>query len=193
VPDDLRIALGGADLARPLLDPICALYDEVFSAPPSHWQEEESQLHRGRLLRLLDDPTFGIAVGWVGTELIGFAYGYTLATDTRRWSRLLVPLPVEVAAEWPGRTFMLFDFAVRASYRGRGIGRALHHRLLGSRSEERATLSAEPESRESQQIYQHWGWRQVGRSMGLPGDSSPVFDVYLRNSLDDLRALQARP
>lgn len=193
MPDDVRIKLGTADLARPLLDPICDLYDEVFSAPPSYWREEESQLHRARLLRLLDDLTFGITVAWAGTELAGFAYGYTVPVDTKRWSRLLLPLPAELAREWPGRTFMLFDFAVRASYRGRGIGRALHDRLLGSRMEERATLSVEPEVVDSKRIYEHWGWRQVGQSIGGPGESSPMFDVYLRDGLDDLRGLQAMP
>jgi GNAT superfamily N-acetyltransferase len=193
VTDDFRIDLGTADLAGPLLDPICELYDEVFSAPPSYWQEEESQLHRERLVRPLEDPTFGITVARVDAELVGFAYGFSVPVDTKRWSRLLVPLPDQVTREWPGRTFMLFDFAVRASYRGRGVGRALHDRLLGSRTEERATLSVEPEAVDSKHIYEHWGWRQVGQSIGGPGESSPMFDVYLRDSLDDLRAPQAMP
>ena len=190
---DLRIELGSAELARSFFDPICDLYDEVFSEPPSHWQEDESELHRGRLLRLLEDPTFGIAVARVGVELVGFAYGYTVPTDTKRWSRLVEPLSVQVASEWPGRTFMLFDFAVRRFYRGRGLGRALHDRLLGSRTEQRATLSVEPETVDSKRIYEHWGWRQIGQSIGTAGDSSPMFDVYLRDSLDDLRALYTKP
>ncbi|OLB75208.1 MAG: hypothetical protein AUI14_21430 [Actinobacteria bacterium 13_2_20CM_2_71_6] len=184
--DESRVDLGTAALARPLLDPICELYDEVFSAPPSHWRDEESELHRGRLLRLLDDPTFGITVAWVGEEPVGFAYGYTVPVDTKRWLRLVEPLPEEMTAELPGRTFMLFDFAVRASYRGRGIGRALHHGLLASRSEERATLSVEPDVTGTKRIYEHWGWRQIGQSIGTPGESSPMFDVYLRDRLDDL-------
>ena len=84
---DLRIEIGGAALARPRLNPICDLYDEVFSEPPSYWSDDESELHRERLLRLLEDPTFGITLALVGVELVGFAYGYTLPTDTKRWSR----------------------------------------------------------------------------------------------------------
>jgi GNAT superfamily N-acetyltransferase len=189
----IRLDLGGADLARPLLDPICEVYDEVFSEPPSHWHEEESELHRGRLLRLLDDPTFGITVARVGDEMAGFAYGFTIPADTTRWTRLVVPVAEEVAREWPGRTFMLFDFAVRASYRGQGVGRTLHDRLLGRRSEERATLAVEPDTILSKQIYEHWGWHRVGEMMGAPGESSPSFEIYLRDRLDDLQALQAKP
>jgi len=37
----LRIKIGGAALARPLLDPICALYDQVFSAPPFFRREDD--------------------------------------------------------------------------------------------------------------------------------------------------------
>jgi hypothetical protein len=103
VTSDLRVDLGDAALARPLVDPICDLYDRVFSAPPSHWQAEESEMHRGRLLRLLEDPTFGITVARAGEELVGFAYGFTVPAETKRWSRLLVPVADEVAREWPGR------------------------------------------------------------------------------------------
>jgi GNAT superfamily N-acetyltransferase len=165
----------------------------VFSEPPSHWHEEESELHRGRLLKLLDDPAFGIAVARVGEELVGFAYGFTVPSDSTRWSRLLVPVANEVAREWPGRTFMLFDFAVRAAYRGQGVGRALHNQLLASRSEQRATLAVEPDTTQSKQIYEHWGWHCVGEMRGAPGESSPSFEIYLRDRLDDLRALQTRP
>jgi len=190
---DLSVEIGTIELARLLLDPLCALYDEVFSEPPSYWREDESQLHRERLVGLLDDPTFGITLAQVGDELVGFAYGFALPPDTLRWSRLTQPLPVEVTTEWPGRTFMLFDYAVRRRHRGQGVGRALHHELLGSRNEERATLSVEPSATRSKQIYEHWGWRQIGQSVGGPTASSPLFDVYLRDRLDDLGTSQAKP
>lgn len=188
----MRLDLGGADLARPLLDQIGELYREVFSVPPYYWKPDEAQLHRERLLRLLEDPTFGIAMAWAGSELVGFAYGFTVPPDTKRWSNLTEPAPPELTEEWPGRTFLLFDFAVRATYRGSGVGRRLHDALLGSRSEERASLSVEPPAVDTKAIYEHWGWRQVAQSRGGPTAAAPVFDVYVRDSLEDLRG-QARP
>jgi GNAT superfamily N-acetyltransferase len=192
VTDAVRVDLGAADLACSLLDPICELYDEVFSVPPFFWREDESDLHRERLLRLVEDPTFGIAVAWAGDELVGFAYGFTVPPDTKRWANLTGPTPPELTEEWPGRTFLLFDFAVRRSYRGRGIGRRLHDALLGSRSEERASLSVEPPAADTKAIYEHWGWRKVAQSIGGATAAAPVFDVYVRDSLDEVRA-QARP
>ena len=193
--DAVRFDLGGADLARPLLDAICVLYDEVFAAPPFFWRDDESELHRERLTGLLADPTFGIAVARASEELVGFAYGFGLPADTKRWTRLVEPVSsARVTAEWPGRTFLLFDYAVRQSYRGRGIGRRLHDGLLGSRPEERATLTVQPTAAETKGIYQHWGWRLVGKMEGGPAAAAPMFDVYLRDSLDDLRApAQAGP
>jgi hypothetical protein len=188
VTADVRIEIGGAAIARPLVDPICALYDEVFSVPPFFWREDESELHRQRLLRLLDDPTFGIAVAQNGTELAGFAYGFSLPPDTKRWSSLLDTAEPKLTVEWPERTFLLFDYAVRAPLRGGGIGRKLHDTLLGSRREERATLTVQPTAIDTKRIYEHWGWWQVGQMEGGPMAAAPLFDVYLRDSLDDLRA-----
>lgn len=190
----LRIEIGGVALVRPLLDPICALYDDVFSAPPFFWRDDESELHRERLLRLLDDPSFGVVVALAGEELAGFAYGFRVPPDTTRWADLIGGASPDVAAEWPGRTFLLFDYGVRASLRGRGLGRRLHDTLLASRDEQRATLTVQPTAKDTKAIYEHWGWRQVGQVEGGPMAPAPVFDVYLRDSLDDLRAAaQAMP
>lgn len=190
---DLHVEIGGAELARPLLDPICTLYDEVFSAPPFFWREDESALHRERLLRLLGDPTFGVAVAQERGELAGFAYGFRVPPDSTRWDGLVGEVAPELVAEWPGRTFLLFDYGVRASRRGQGIGRKLHDVLLGSRAEERATLTVQPTAKDAKAIYEHWGWRQVGQVEGGPTSAAPVFDVYVRDSLDDLRTAQPTP
>jgi ribosomal protein S18 acetylase RimI-like enzyme len=145
------------------MDQVCELYDAVFSAPPFFWREDESQLHRERLGQLLGEPSFGIAVAQAGDELVGFAYGFTVAADTQRWARLNPPAPAEVTAEWPGRTFLLFDYAVRDRHRGRGVGRRLHDGLLGSRREERATLTVQPTATATKAIYEHWGWWGLAR------------------------------
>lgn len=50
---------------------------EVFSQPPFHWRDDESELHRERLARLLDNPSLGIASPWSAERPIGFAYGST--------------------------------------------------------------------------------------------------------------------
>lgn len=77
--------------------------------------------------------------------------------------------------------------------RGRGLGRRLHDALLGSRDEERATLTVQPTAVDTKAIYEHWGWWQVGQVEGGPTAPAPVFDVYLRDTLDDLRGEAQAP
>lgn len=184
--DDVAISLADAARGRELVDSICKVYGEVFSAPPFFWRDDESQLHRERLMSLLDDPTFGLATATLADELVGFAYGFTIPVDTQRWRRLTGEVDPETAREWPGRTFLLFDYAVRAPFRGRGIGKALHDLLLSSRSEERATLAVQPTALETKRIYERWGWRMVGQLEGGSPAAAPLFDCYLRDSLADL-------
>ncbi|MFI9531037.1 GNAT family N-acetyltransferase [Micromonospora rosaria] len=182
----VRLRVGGAGLAVARMDAICELYDAVFSEPPFFWRDDESSLHRARLSGLVEDPTFGVVVAEVGTEVVGFAYGFTLAVDTTRWSRLIEPVSSEVSREWPGRTFVLFDYAVERAHRGRGVGRGIHDALLASRREERATLTVQPTAVATKRIYEHWRWRWLGQLEGGAEGAAPLFDVYLRDSLGDL-------
>jgi hypothetical protein len=43
--------------------------------PPFAWDEQEAQRQRANLRRLMDDPTFALAVALAGDELVGFVYG----------------------------------------------------------------------------------------------------------------------
>ncbi|WP_430789141.1 GNAT family N-acetyltransferase [Actinoplanes sp. G11-F43] len=119
--------------------------------------------------------------------LVGFAYGFTLPATTQRWSKVTETLADETMREWPGRTFTLFDFAVLPTARGHRVGKTLHNKLLASRAEQRATLTVQPTATDTKAIYQNWGWRQIGQIEGGPTAPAPLFDVYLRDSLDDLR------
>ena len=69
-------------------------------------------------------------VARVGPESAGFIYGHQLPADTRRWENALESLPAELTAEWPGRTFLIVELAVRRKFRRRGLGRALHAAAL---------------------------------------------------------------
>jgi ribosomal protein S18 acetylase RimI-like enzyme len=175
----IQVQVGSrADAAR-LFEPICKLYDLVFSQPPFRWTDEESQHHREFLSSLMENPTFGIATAEADQQLVGFAYGYQLPPDTRWWQNFLEPVPGDVAREWPGRTFALIDLAVDHAWRGHGLGRKLTGMLLASRDEQRATLSVQPTATDTQAFYVHLGWRGVGRKKMPPGVVSPFFDIYV--------------
>jgi ribosomal protein S18 acetylase RimI-like enzyme len=59
------------------------------------------------------------------------------------------PLSEELTAEWNGRTFAVIDLAVREDHRKRGIGRALLNSLLTDRPEQRATLTVQPDAKDT--------------------------------------------
>lgn len=166
--------------ARALLDSICDLYDEVFSAPPFRWADEESEHHRSMLSSLLVEPTFGIVMAETADgQLVGFAYGYSLPPNTRWWEGFQDPLSAEVTQERDGRTFALIDLAVQRKWRSQGIGRQLMDVLLGRRREERATLCVQPSATDAQAFYDRLGWQKIGRKDMPSGAVSPSFDVYL--------------
>jgi ribosomal protein S18 acetylase RimI-like enzyme len=179
VTHGVQLALGNANTARALHDPICALYDEVFSAPPFHPKPDASQQHRRRLEDLLAGPWFGVTTATVNDELIGFAYGNRLAPTTKWWQGFLAPVPDELTAEREGRTFAVIELAVRADWRRHGVGRQLREVLLSSRGEERATLSVQPLAEESQTFYRRLGWQCVGRVVGVAGETAPFYDIYV--------------
>ena len=61
----VSVNLRSASEAERLIDPICDLYDETFSASPFVWTDDESGHHRDMLRSLLTEPSFGIATAEV--------------------------------------------------------------------------------------------------------------------------------
>jgi ribosomal protein S18 acetylase RimI-like enzyme len=178
-PENITLNHYAGSQATAVLDHICLLYDAVFSQPPFRWPDDESEQHRQSLSRLITNPTFTLVTAEAAGELVGFAYGLGLKPDTPWWSGMTEPLPDELTAERYGRTFAVIDLAVREDYRKRGIGRALLDALLGSRQEQRATLTVQPVATDTKEFYDHLGWQWVGTTQAPVGAVSPFFDVYL--------------
>jgi len=101
-----------------------------------------------------------------------------LRPSTSWWRQLTTPLPDEITAEHPGRTFALVELLVRASWRRQGIAETLHDLILADRPEERATLTVRPTATPAQHALRKWGWRKVARTRD-DGPGSPVSDVLI--------------
>jgi GNAT superfamily N-acetyltransferase len=101
-----------------------------------------------------------------------------LRPSTSWWRHLTTPLPEDVTAEHPGRTFALAELLVRSSWRRQGIAAALHDLILSGRPEERATLTVLPAAAPAQTAFRRWGWRKVARTRD-PRPDAPVSDVLL--------------
>ena len=154
-----------------------ALHAEVYADPPYRRDDGPAGFAR-RFAVQRRQPGFVLAEARHGGYLVGYAAGMPLRPSTSWWRGLTTPLPDEITAEHPGRTFALAELLVRASWRRQGIGRRLHDLVLAGRPEERATLTVLPAAAPAQNALQSWGWRKVSRARDSePG--APVFDVLV--------------
>jgi GNAT superfamily N-acetyltransferase len=150
------------------------LHAEVYADPP-YGQDDEDYPRRFAVQRR--QPGFVLAEARNGGYLVGYAAGMPLRPSTSWWRELTTPLPDEVTAEHPGRTFAVVDLLVRASWRRQGIGRDLHDLILDGRPEERATLTVLPAAAAAQHALRAWGWRKVARAQA--GPDAPAADVLV--------------
>ena len=153
-----------------------ALHAEVYADPP-YRRADDAEVYAARFRVQRRQPGFVLAEARHGGYLVGYASGMPLRPSTPWWRNLTAPLPDDVTAEHPGRTFSLADLLVRASWRRQGIAQALHDLILASRPEERATLTVLPAATPAQNAFATWGWRKVGRTRPEPG--APVSDVLV--------------
>ncbi|MBF6135896.1 GNAT family N-acetyltransferase [Nocardia otitidiscaviarum] len=123
---------------------------------------------------------FELVMATVHGETAGQTWGWPLPPNTRWWEGLTLDegdidaFTVEDGA----RTFALSEIMVCQEYTGHGLARRLHDELLGSRSEQRATLLVEPDNTRAYAAYRKWGWRKVG-SLRPHWPDAPQFDVLL--------------
>lgn len=176
----IRFEVGGRELASAHRAAVSRMHHRIFSRPPFISTVADAEEQQAVFDDLLAADRFGICLARTGDELVGFAYGHRLPVDHRWWTRFLIPVPEEVADEWEGRTFALVDLAVDERHRGRGVGRELVAALLGSRSEERAILSTQPDAEAAHAFYRSCGWQLIGRKGPIPGVVPPFWDIYLR-------------
>ena len=146
--------------------------------PAAGGRDDEAARFAGRFRVQRRQPGYVLAEARHGGYLVGYAAGFPLRPSTSWWRNLTTPLPDEVTAEHPGRTFAVVDLLVRASWRRQGIGAALHGLVLASRPEERATLTVAPSAAPAQHAFRAWGWRKVARTRD-PAPGSPVADVLV--------------
>lgn len=154
-----------------------ALHAEDYSGSPTAAGADASGIS-GSLRVQRRQRGFVLAEARSGGYLVGYATGMPLRPSTSWWRELTAPLPQQVTAEHPGRTFALTELAVRAAWRRQGIGAYLHDLILSGRPEERATAVIPPSATAAQAAFQSWGWRRIARTRG-PEPGSPASDVFV--------------
>ena len=163
--------LGGGQAAEHA-EELQALHAEVYA-------DDDAERFAGRFRVQRRQPGFVLAEARSGGYLVGYAAGMPLRPATSWWRGLTAPLPQDITAEHPGRTFALVDLLVRASWRRQGIARTLHDMILAGRPEERATVTVPPAAAAAQHALRSWGWRRAGRTRDPDDPGSPICDVLV--------------
>jgi ribosomal protein S18 acetylase RimI-like enzyme len=176
--DRLTLTIYGADTSGDMLSAVGELYAEVYAEPPYYEGPAEVEDFTSSWSKMIDQRDFRLVVARRADEPIGFALGYQLGAQTKWWDGAMTPLPHEIIAEHPGRTFAIIEIAVRRPYRRRGVGCLLHTHLTAGLTEKRITLAVRPEAPAPQHAYRSWGYQTVGQVRPFPDD--PIYDIMIK-------------
>jgi hypothetical protein len=167
------------DEAARRIDEYRDIYAEIHAEEPYSWGPEYAELFQRRFDAHRQQDGFALVEARTAGTLIGLGYGVALSPTIPWWQNLLTPIPPEVTAETPGRTWALADLMVRGRWRRLHLAEAMHDHLLGDRHEERATATVLPVATAAQAAALKWGWQKVGQKRNpLPG--APIFDVLVK-------------
>lgn len=155
-------------------DDVLAVWSAVFGPVPDaeEWRVSPWDRHRVR-------AGYRLAVARAGTELLGFAWGYT-GERGQYWSDRIAGETGALLDDWIGGHFEFVELAVRPEARGSGLGRRLHDAILDGIPHRRALLetTADPDD-PAVRLYSTRGWISLatlggGRQvMGLERRLSP--------------------
>jgi hypothetical protein len=180
LPPNVELAWVDGELAGRHVGELTDLYADVYAEPPYEWGREHAELFAERFHVQRRQGGFALVEARDRGRLVGVGFGVTLLPNTPWWQNLVTPVGQDVTAEHPNRTFALVELLVRLPWRRQHIAESMHGRLLGNRTEERATLTVMPAAEAARAAYRKWGWRTVARKRNpLPG--SPIFDVMVKH------------
>ncbi len=177
---EIEFSCGGSADAKAQSEELARLYEADFVDPPlqgTHFYSKQ------RFLKMLFEdytpaPHFRLITARAGNQLVGFIYGCSLPRGTKWWRDVKEPLPPGFDDEDGKRTLALLDVLVKKNYRGQGIGRRLHDKLLEISTEERITLMSSPPQQPAYAIWLHWGYEKIGTA--APAGDGVVLDVFIR-------------
>jgi GNAT superfamily N-acetyltransferase len=172
------------DSARPMCGRLIETYLEVYAAEGGQFYSEDRI--REQLDSHMGAKGWELVAAWAGDDLAGYAYGFPLQQGTGWWRGLLTGVDPAAIEETGARTFALSELLVRAPWRGRGLGHALHDELLTRRREERATLLVEQDNETALAAYARWGWEEFGKLRpswaGAPELDALILPLAVRRS-----------
>jgi ribosomal protein S18 acetylase RimI-like enzyme len=136
---------------------IWPVYQTVFGDFDSYeiWRADLFDRHAAR-------DGYRLVTAVDGSTLAGFGWGYT-GQRGQFWSDLVCnSLPTAITDEWVGGHFELVELAVLPEYRGQGVGRALHDKLLESVTGRCLLSTTDDPADPAVRLYLSSGWRKLG-------------------------------
>ncbi|MBP0448656.1 GNAT family N-acetyltransferase [Kitasatospora sp. RG8] len=147
------------------------LYSDV-RAPLLHLPNYAVPTFAERLDRHGGEPGFEAVLGYDQDEPIGYAYGNTIESGDRWWTRLAEPMTSKLTAD---PVFALKELGVRSPWRGTGAAHRIHEELAGNRPEKCITLMVNPAAGDGKvlALYEAWGYKAFNKVQPNP-DAPPL-------------------
>lgn len=146
-----------------------SIYRQAFTPLPYRKGEEEVIYFERTLPEHVQRPGFRMAAALLDEKLIGFAYGYT-CNAAYYWTEVVSQwLSPEMAATWLSDAFHLAEMALLPVCQGKGIGGALHDRILEGLPNRTAVLSTMFGESNAYHLYRRRGWQVLVECFTPPG------------------------
>lgn len=150
---------------------IVSIFRAAFCRPPYNKPESEVIEFDQSLLgqRTREDYRFFGAMKSASGQLIGFSYGYAIASA--RWfsQHVRAAIAPDLAQIWLHHTFQFVELAVEPDYQGQGIGSRLHDALLDGIAYDRAVLATLQADTAAHRLYCKRGWVLLHENLFFPG------------------------
>jgi GNAT superfamily N-acetyltransferase len=169
----------GAEGAREARDTVEAVFRGAYVADIESGDPFDTpEAFMGRFDSYAANPRLDLVIAYQDGLPVGQSWGWPLAAGSHWWEGLTSEPEPGFTVEDGSRTFAFSEVMVAREYTGRGIAHALHDELLQRRSEQRATLLAEPDNASAYRAYVKWGWQKVSQIRPRWPDA-PLFDVLM--------------
>ncbi|GLU46046.1 GNAT family N-acetyltransferase [Nocardiopsis ansamitocini] len=152
------------------------IYYAAMSPPPDQLSGRQAIMRQHA-----DYPRFHSVTAVTGRgEAVGFAYGFHGAPG--QWWHDVVSAELggsdpAGARHWLGDSFEVAEVHVLPAWQGRGVGRAVLHRLTSGRRERTAVLSTHTGPTPARGLYSSFGFTDVLAEFYFPGSPGRAFAI----------------
>lgn len=163
--DDLQVGSAAAGIRE--------VYADAFTGPPHNEPENAAASFVERLESESNRAGWKLLVAEQHGEISGFVYGYVTRPGQWWHDRVISGLEPELVQHWFSDSFVLVEFAVKRSARGKGVGTRLHDAVLDSLPQRTAVAMTHENDNPAVGFYRARGWQVIAGGLRFhAGDAS---------------------